>query len=239
MNFPFSIIGFFVYLFYIFIVMLVVVLPLRQWILKNKTWQWWVINPIAFVFLAAPIAEEYWIQYQFKTLCADAGVHVVRRVVVDGYYDSTYGDPSNKNKIIDTPKEVKRFKEEGFLYKEVRTLEGKVRHRELKNGKIEQAILDKPEARYYFKRSYEHAKVGHQIEKLERVMFDSVKKEVIGRDTFFARYPGWIEGLWIQFIGNGQNICSGPLDKPEKHKRKGQIYKYVLIPNNTIQGAVK
>lgn len=219
MSFPFSVIGTFIYIGYVVLVLTVIVFPIWKWLLKDNAWKGRFITIIALLLLSAPIVEELWIQHQFKNACKDAGIHVERKAEVPGYYDSTYADPSNKNKTIDEPADVKRLLNEGFSFWEVRTMQGKVRHREIKNGKIEQTIIEKPQARYHLRHTHDHFLVGHQLEKFERDIFDSLNKEVISRDTSYARYTSWIEGLWVRFLGSGQQICRGPLDEPEKQSR--------------------
>ncbi|TNF92100.1 MAG: hypothetical protein EP297_14065, partial [Gammaproteobacteria bacterium] len=154
----------------------------------------WVL---ATVVTALPWADEVWIAYHFNDACKDAGIHVKRQVVVDGFYKASTNDPSDENKIIDEPERFQRYVNEGFRYKEVRTREGKVRHREVKDGIIEQTILDKPESRYHLVHTHNHTKIGYQLKKHEMVVFDSQLNQVIGRDTSYARYPALVDRLWI------------------------------------------
>jgi len=225
MSFPFSIIGIVIYAFYVVIVIAVVAFPLYEWILRNKSWKWRVIMPIALILISAPVAEELWIQYHFKTLCEDAGVHVKRQVVADGYYDTTGSGRGPINEGYITKKQaIEAYEASGFRFREYRIrykLPGnKVsRVEKQKNGKWLLTIQDKPTSRYHLKNTYSHHVIGHRIKKSEWVVYDSKNNETISRDTRYSRYSNWIEGLWIRFIGSDQVRCSGihpELLKPRK-----------------------
>jgi hypothetical protein len=80
--------------------------------------------------------------------------------------------------------------------------------------------LDKPTARYHYKRTDFHAPVVHQIKRFENVVVDVQSGEVLGRHMNYSRGPYWF------FIG---------LDVPtiECHELKGKdvfVYPYVLKP---------
>jgi hypothetical protein len=218
-----------------FVIGLTVVFPWRTF-LKEKAWKWWVITPIAIPLLAAPVAEEIWIAYHFKEACKDAGVHIKRKAEVDGYLNATSSSVSSSS-ITEGPlrKEVSDFEKQGFKYKESLLADGKIMHLERKNNWLYVSILDQPVARYHVRRTHSHDVIGYQIKKYEREVFDTVEKEVIGRDTKYARYPSTVEKLWIHYLGTGQLFCKGPSDELKKHKRKGQIDKYVLLPNINTQ----
>ena len=234
MSLPFSFVGSFIYLVYVAIVLLVIALPISRWLLNDKPWKWWVIIIIVTPLIAAPIAEELWIKSQFETLCKDAGIHVKRKVEVEGYYDASKNDSSTSNKSFDDPKAIERLRKTGFRFIERRTRQNKIRHLEVKGEMFVQTILDKPQARYHLRHTHDHFMIGHQLEKFERDIFDSLKNEVISRDTSYARYTSWIEGLWVRYIGSGQQICRGPLDEPEKQSRIVPFLTRSIAPINAI-----
>lgn len=229
MSLPFSLVGNFIYIFYVVIVVLIIVLPMSRWLLNDKRWKWWVIIPVILPVLITPIVEELWIAHQFENLCQDAGVYVTRRVKAQGFYDSVNRSFSTKNKIIDNSDKVKVITDLGFAFSENKTIQGKVRHWEIKNNKIIQTIIDKPTALYHYIQPHQDTKISHRIYKWEWRIMDSKSKEMIAKDTHFHRYPGWIETLWIKFIGTGQEICKGsaPLYFEERHL----LYRYVFEKN--------
>lgn len=228
MSYPFSIIGTFIFLIYAAAVFAIVVMPLWKWLLKDKVWKFWVITPITVSLLVIPIAEELWIQHRFETLCKDAGIHVKRKVKVDGYFDATKSDLSIVDKMYSDPKAVDRLRKSGFRFIERRTNHNKVRHLEVESGKIKQMILDKPESQYHVLHTRNHSSVGHQLTKMQWVIIDSQLNEMISRDTRYARYPGFIEGLWIRFLGDGQVFCRGV--NPGKSKLRSSLESYTFIP---------
>lgn len=239
MSYPFTIFGTIIFIAYIAVVFVIVVLPMWLLVLKTKSWKWGLITPVSFLLIAAPVVEELWIQYEFKTLCEDAGVHIIKQVEVDGYYDATGSGPVNEG-YIKNKSEISAYEESGFQFKEFQVgykLPGdKVsRVEKQEDGRWFLRIQDRPFARYHLLYSYNHNPISHRINKTELIVLDSIQNEVIGRDTLYARYPGVLEGLWVRYFGGGQVICRGPLDQPEKHKRKGQINDYVLLPNKMTQ----
>lgn len=226
MSFPFSIIGTIIYALYVAIVLVAVILPLRYWLLKKLTWKWWLIAPIALSLLIAPVIEELWIEHRFDTLCEDAGVHITRKVIINGYYDGTGNGPTNIG-FIKSPQTIAVYEKLGFNFIEYRVgykLPGnKVsRVERQENGKWLLSIQSKATARYHLLQPYDHERVGHQVTKSERIIFDNKLNEVIGRGTVYSRYPGWIERLWLQYIGSGQEICRGD--------SQNTIESYVLYP---------
>ncbi len=192
-------------------------LGLRRW----RGWKF-VITPLALVLLALPWADEVYIAWRFQESCKDAGVHVYKKVEVEGFY----------NDVIRGGKE--QIVKYGYRFIEHRSREskGKIVHLQRTDGEWEVSILDQPSARYHYKYSANDEDAGLQLAKEEWVIIDSKTGAILGRDTTFKRYPGWIEGLWVRFLGVYPTICRGPLDDPEKQKRLGQIYTYVLIPKN-------
>ena len=91
-------------------------------------------------------------------------------------------------------------------------------------------ILDHPQARYHYKflDPRQEIPIGRRLKKFGDQVIDSETNEVLGSDTRFVRYPNLAETLWLQYFGPAALSCSGPLDAPEKQKRTGLIYDYVL-----------
>ena len=204
--------------------------PMRNW----HGWKF-IIVPLALILLILPWADEVYIAWRFHDLCKDAGVHIYRKEVANGFVD----DISPRSRIGLKPgllyndqKRLEEFDKAGFRYKEYMLKDGGVWHVERYSDGVYATILDNPTARYHYKYSANNEDMGLQLEKQEWVIVDSESGEILGRDTTFKRYPGWIEGLWVRFLGVYPTICRGPLNEPKKQIRLGQIYKYVLIPKN-------
>jgi len=213
MTLQISIIGYLIMvLFYVISAGLVALLwyPSRRW----QGWKY-VILPIAVVILALPWADEVYIAWRFHELCKDAGIHVYRKVEVEGFYNDVM------------PVEMNGYQ---FMEQKSNWENNIVRIEKNEDGKRIQTYVDKPSARYHYKYSANNEDMGLQLEKSEWVVIDSNNNEVLGRETIFKRYPGWVEGLWLRFLGIYPTICYGPLNEREKWKREGLIYDYVLTP---------
>ncbi len=221
MNFQFSPFGIIIYLVYALVIVMAVVLPMGKWILKKKSWKWWVISVIAVPLLVAPVAEEVWIAHCFETLCQDAGVHVHKKVEVDGYYNAT---------IRSGYESIDKF---GYRFMEhpSRT-RGKIDHITKPSGNWKKLVLDQPEARYHFKFSdpRQEVPVGWKLEKVESIVLDSDNDEIIAREVHFKRRSSLIEGLWIGLVGSDLTICNRSLDDYEKKTLTGYLPYHVFTP---------
>lgn len=224
MKLEISVIGLLIITFYSALVLVVVALPLRK-LLAESRWKWAVIAPPVFALLALPWAEEIWIAWHFNQLCKGAGVHVVRQVEVDGFYDSTLRSG------------YELIRDRGYRFMEHPSLQpGKIGHVERVDNQWKETVIDRPTARYHYKYAYQptphqyEEPVGWKIYKTETQVIDAETDEVLGRDTRYTRYSNAFEWLWVRLLGYGTTGCSGPHDQPEKGKRVGQIYQYVLMP---------
>lgn len=190
--------------------------------------RWTVITPLAFLVLALPVTDEVWITWHFNEYCKDAGVHVTRKVEVEGFYDDTGSGFGMKEGPITYAPASESFDKQGYRFYERKNLdvpaEKGVSHIEKINGQWQIRILKEPTARYHFKHSYQprpqntEEPLGLKIEKRERVVIDTETGETIGRETGFNRYPGWIDGLWINLLGSGLTQCPNPgQGSPREH----------------------
>ncbi len=60
------------------------------WLRKKWKRAWMVMVPLFLLLYAGPVAEEFWIAWNFDRLCKkDAGIFVYKTVEVDGFYDAT------------------------------------------------------------------------------------------------------------------------------------------------------
>jgi len=189
-----------------------------------------IIASLGLIVLALPWVEEIWIAYHFNEACKDAGVHVVKQVEVEGYYDATEGGPAEKG-YIDSPQAIAAYEKSGFTFREYRLgyrNPGKVSRVEKQdNGRWLLTIQDKPAARYYYSQPHKDTQLNYKIYKWEWVVTDSMSNEIIGRDVHFHRYPGLVESLWIRFIGSGQTICEGSAPIPPQLRHLLPDYVFV------------
>jgi hypothetical protein len=174
--------------------------PLRRW-----RYTWVPFAAVGLAAMVAPWAEEYWIASRFEELCKDAGVHVYRKVDVEGFYDST----------MHTGSEL--IEERGYRFMEHPAKDpGRIEHVERIRGEWKVTILDHPTARYHFKYAYQptphriEEPVRWKLERTERRIVDSQTNEIIGREVIFKRRPSVMEGLWIGLVGSGLTICPNP-----------------------------
>lgn len=178
-------------------------------------WRWAIIAPLGVIALAAPWVDEAWIAWHFNELCKDAGVHVVRKVEVDGFYDDTM---RSGYALIDRL---------GYKFVEHPSVDRKrVERIEKPQGKWQTTFVDKPTARYHYKKPRNDADAGYQIAAIEYVVVDSQTGEVIGRKVIYKRYPGWANALLVRHFGSGMTMCPDP----ERGPRQLPFPETVLIP---------
>ena len=60
------------------------------WLRKKWKRAWMVMVPLFFLLYAGPVAEEFWIAWNFDRSCKkDAGIFIYKTAEVDGFYNST------------------------------------------------------------------------------------------------------------------------------------------------------
>ena len=185
------------------------------------------------IVIALPIADEAWIGWHFREACKDAGVHVARKVVVDGFLDDTSRSVSSSSArvgLISSADALKAFDDAGFRFQEQSTRDGKVWHLERVADGLQASVLDKPEARYHYKYSSpsQEVPIGLKLEKRETIVVDAQGGAVIAREIRYNRYPGWVESLWVRLLGSGLKQCEGVAPKPPELRTV--LYRYALIP---------
>lgn len=219
MNLQISPFGIAIIAAYSLMVIAIIAWPLSRW-LRRWRLKWALIVPIALPLLAAPWAEEAWIAWNFTQACKDAGVHVYRKVEVDGFYDETgaIGAGLVKNNRYS-------FVEYRRLYNRTQ-----VEHAEKSGGDVQFTFLTHPTARYHFKYAdpRQDVRIGWKLMKHETVVVDSTNGEIVGRDTHFKRYPSVAEGLWMRLVGSGLVTCQGKAPSPPDLRYP--LYHYVLVP---------
>jgi hypothetical protein len=179
----------------------------------------------------APFAEERDIQTRFAELCKDAGVMIVRKVEVEGFYNDVNTTALGPR----TPQSNIEFKKQGFKYYEFRLSasgrvadnpESKVVHVELQGGEWKAILLKEPRARYHYKQLRLNEKVGPKIWATEYVVIDSQTGEVVGRDLTMSRLPNKVDLWWTSMFGDPTSYCP-PF---ESRQGKGSVPHDVFIP---------
>jgi hypothetical protein len=86
-------------------------------------------------------------------------------------------------------------------------------------------VVDRPTARYHYKRPYSNASVAHKVVKHERVVIDTQVNEVLARELSYGRDAPWF------YIGLDRpvKICRG------KREVRGSLYTNVLFPAETSE----
>jgi len=237
MNYQIGIVGAGIIAVYSALVLLIIVWPLSK-LLKRFSWRWMAIVPIAFVLLAAPWAEEYWIARNFALACEDAGVHVYKQVEVEGFVDDTsrsLRDGIQTGLWNYDAKSLADWDVRGYRFQENMLSDGGVVHLERTSRGIEASILDRPTARYHYKYAYQptpykqEEHIGWKLEKLGMVVVDSETEEIIARDTEYRRTINVAEGSWRLFWGLAKTTCRGTYPQPPASRQP--FLKYVLIPS--------
>ena len=196
----------------------VALLFLWLWLRKGRYWRF-VIPPLALIALIAPWTDEVWIAWRFSQLCRDAGVHVYKTVEVEGFYDS----------ILRSGYEL--IEHYGYKYMEHPSdPRSKVDRVEKVDGEWRKTTSDQPSSRYQYRFAdpRQEVPIGYKLEKTEWQVVDTRAGEVIGRELRFARYPSWVQSLWIRYFGNGAVMCEGTAPHPPVLRYL--LYHYVLIP---------
>jgi hypothetical protein len=236
MNLQISFIGVAIIAVYSLAVLLVIAWPLSR-LLRNWRWKWLLIVPLVLPLLAAPWAEEVWIAWHFQKACKDAGVHVYRTVEVEGFYDAT-GSGYSKPGPLDYKPAIQSFEERNFRFYE--RLVGydphanplRVDHVEKINDQWIVTLLDRPTARYFYKRAYQptphvyEEPVGWKLSKSETLVVDVQTNTVLGRDVSYTRRPNIAEWQLLRFFGSGGRSCPDP----EKGPFQPPFPESVLIP---------
>lgn len=198
------------------------------WLRKRMKKPWIVMAPLFALLYIGPVAEEFWIAWNFGQLCRkDAGIFVYKTVEVEGFYDATAGLYAVSNPV---PKPAADYYEKGgFQFYELSMADprggpSRVAHYAKVNGVWTATVLDKPTARYHYQGNVYGKDVAHGVQKFEDVVVDTTTDEVLGRYLIYYR-----DGPWF-FIG---------LDRPtipcretqEASRRYGSlIYRAVLQP---------
>ena len=196
---------------------------LGSWLRKRWSKAWIAMAPLFLLLYTAPVAEEFWIAWNFGQLCRkDAGIFIHKVVEVEGFYDatrSTHDGPRN-------PQAIEEYEKSGYSFYEKKFRNtGKIVRVEKFNGVWTPTVLDRPTARYHYRWPHSHSRVGHKVVKHERVVVDSMSGDVLGRDLEYGRKAPWF------FIGLDRPLMLCPEQHPLT--KYGAIYNQVLKPLST------
>lgn len=213
MTLQFSIIGYAIIAFF-YIISAAFLLAL--WVRRERyRWVKPVLAVLVPIVLVLPWAEEVWIAWNFGKFCDGAGVHVTRKVEVNGYYNDTVTGPSEEGRIANE-QAIQAYERSQFNFLERKaTRPGKISHVEkMGDGQWVVTILDRSTARYHYKLARHDSQVSHKITTIERVVIDSEDNSTLGRSVIYKRYPNIIEWQWVRFFGTGMTMCPDPEKGP-------------------------
>ncbi len=185
------------------------------WLRKRWKRAWIVMVPLFLLLYAAPVAEEFWIAWNFGQLCKkDAGIFVNKTVEVDGFYDATM-----RSGFENIEKGGYRFMEHPSRDRT------RVEHVEKVNGQWVTNELDHPTARYHYTTNIYGSRAAHKITRQESLVTDKASGAVLGRYVEYGRRSPWF------FVGLGEvpYSCDGPDGGPNS-KYNRLIYREILKP---------
>lgn len=147
---------------------------------------------IAVAFLVLPVSEELWIAWNFGQACKESGTFIHKTVQTEGFYDATresHSGPRNERAAEELDRGGFRFYE--FVLRDRKDGSNQVVHLGKVNGQWTATVLDRPTARYHFRRTDSGAPWGHKIVKTQTVVLDAENNEQVARYTRFGRRPAW------------------------------------------------
>lgn len=150
------------------------------WLRKRWKGAWRVMVPLFLLLYAVPVAEEFWIAWNFGQLCKkDAGIFVNKTVEVEGFYD-------------DTTHWWRQLAESNYQFVESRdNTYGGLWRVERDGTGVRHFKIDHPSARYHYRRLAWHSPVAHQVAKFENAVMDTQSGDVLGRYIAYYRGPPW------------------------------------------------
>ena len=207
---------------------------------------------------ALPWSEEWWIAYQFDTLCRrDAGIAIAKTVNVPGFFDGVNGwgvrqlseseyqfiewydilshrlmrvergvdavlrDTALERYYEKHPRDERRSKYVSNSISEKEQII--VSPNEVDAWRV--TVIDKPTARYHYKRIDYGKTVAHKIARSEDLILDTQTNEVLARRVDYGRGPYW----FFVSLDNATMSCKETLMADQKY-RSPLISRVVLLP---------
>lgn len=190
---------------------------------------------VIYLPLTAGVAEAVYVDQRFKALCATAGLKINRTVVVEGFFFNSKGEYGWEDSLK-TGKRGFRFVEwaEKPLGTHLNDPTRKYWRSELiAPGQVERRSIERPTARYEYRRPDFPAPNGHLMERLESTIVDRTNGEAIASHVLGYRYHAFVDRLWIQFLDGGPQMCGERgtitdaligVDTLEKHNMLGLMF---------------
>jgi hypothetical protein len=166
------------------------------------------------VFLVLPVAEEFWIAWNFGQACKkDAGLFVTKTVEVEGFYD-------------DTTHWWRQLAESNYQFMESRdNTYGGLFRVERDGDRLRHFKIDRPTARYHYRSLHLHRSVAYKIRAFEWVVEDTELQSVIAREKAYARDAYWF------YIGLDRPTMFCPVFGKYGEKLTGGLHRSVLMPS--------
>lgn len=162
--------------------------------------------PFGALLLIVPWMDEFWISWKFSEVCKNAGVHIYQPIRAEGFYDETM------------PSGYEYIKRIGYKFMEHPSQDsrGLIDHIERIGDKLVVTTLSSPSARYRHRISSNNERIAYHIFKLEYVVLDGETSKIVARNTTYKRTSGWIEELWVRYLGTGVSMCPDPVRGPHQ-----------------------
>jgi hypothetical protein len=193
---------------------------------KHYKRAWLAMTPFFMLLYAAPVAEEFWIAWNFGRLCAkDAGIFVYKTVEVEGFYDATrptLPEPRTKQGAQDLDRGGYRFYE--MVFPDLKGGPSKVVRLEKRNGLWNATVLDQPTARYHYRAPHMNTPMTHKVDKIERVVEDTRGHELLARETKYRREAPWF------YIGLDRPVMLCPAPGEHPLSQYGSVFNLALKP---------
>ncbi|MBS0335718.1 MAG: hypothetical protein JSS40_02660 [Proteobacteria bacterium] len=180
------------------------------------------------ILFVLPVADAAWSSWRMHRLCPEAGLKVLQRVVVDGYFDEELTWMAYPDSTQSKAKYAEALRAKGYRFWEYYNPLKKqyIRIDRTPDGSVIQRFFDRPTARYHYKK-WMFTNLGMGVKRSERHILDSVTREDIASEISISRYPGFVDRLWLGWFG--------PLQGLETCFQKGQGQldveaKNILIP---------
>ena len=197
-----------------------------SWLRKQWKRAWIVMVPLFLLLYAAPVAEEFWIAWNFGQLCRkDAGIFISKTVEVEGFYDATrptHAESRSKQAADDLDKGGYHFYE--MVYPNYKGGPNQVVHLEKVHGEWTATVLDHPTARYHYRWPNSHTPVAHKIVKHSQSVVDTEAGEELGKEVSYGRDAPWF------FIGLDRPVMLCPTATEAPLMKYGAIYRLTLKP---------
>lgn len=186
--------------------LVVLYLPLATWVIwrliRRSGYQGFRAATLGAACLAIaaaiPLADVVIHSRNMAKACQQAGLHIYRKVQVDGYYD-----PDQSQEVLS--RHAYRFIEYGARYVQVYRVERQV------DGSFVKFRLKEPTAEYEIDYESNTTDSGRGVNRLRWWAKNRITGDVIGEYLGFSPYYGWVDRYLVQrwFGTIGGDTCMG------------------------------